>query len=292
MNKNLIKTITFMALCLIPLRSGASDMPQVRGSDTMVNLVQKLAEVYMQKNPGKHIAISGGGSGHGLSGLRNRTTDVANSSREIRQREIIDMKNRGVNPVGTVVARDCMTIVVNKDNMVDSLTLGQLGAIFRGNITNWKDVGGADMSITLYGRQSNSGTYVVFRERVLKDDYSFDMNRMNGNSQIVEAVKNDVSGIGYVGLGYARKSPDLKVVKVAVKQGEEYIDPANRSDVEAGKYPLIRPVYQYTDGIPSGNIRNFMLFELGPEGQKIVDDMGFLPVSEEYAENNIETSGL
>jgi phosphate transport system substrate-binding protein len=291
--KQYFKTVIALIMTTaLSMPAGARNMPQVRGSDTMVNLVQRMAEVYSEKNPGKFLSVTGGGSGNGLASLRNRTTDIANSSRDIREREIRDMQGKGVNPVGVVIAIDCITIVVNGDNPVDKLTFGQLGAIFRGDVKNWKEVGGADIPITLYGRQSNSGTYVVFRERVLKDNYSDRMYRMNGNSQIVEGIKADKSGIGYVGLGYAQKEPRIKDISLAEEEGAEYIDPNNRSDIEAGRYPLMRPVYQYTDGKPSGDIREFMLFELGPEGQKIVDDMGFIPVSKEYAEYNKQSAGL
>jgi phosphate transport system substrate-binding protein len=156
---------------------------------------------------------------------------------------------------------------------------------------NWKDVGGSDSPITLYGRQSNSGTYLVFRERAVKSDYSDRMNRMNGNSQIVEAVRSDASGIGFVGLGHAEKAKGLRIVDIAFGEDKEYISPTNRGDVESGKYLLARPVYQYTNGMPSGAIKDFIKFVLSPEGQKIVDEMGFIPVTEEYKAENLKILG-
>jgi phosphate transport system substrate-binding protein len=290
--KKFIAVSVFVALMIMANFSSAEKIPQVRGSDTMVNLVQVLAENYSQKYPDRHVAVTGGGSGNGLAGLRNRTADIANSSREIRPREIIDMKGKGVEPVGLVVGKDCITIVVNEGNKVNKLTIGQLGDIFRGEIVNWKEVGGDDLPITLYGRQSNSGTFLVFRERVVKSDYSDRMNRMNGNSQIVEAVKNDVSGIGFVGLGHAEKATRLRIVDIAAEEGQEYISPTNRSDVESGRYLLARPIYQYTNGTPSGSIKDFIEFALSPEGQKIVDEMGFIPVTEEYQEQNRKILGV
>jgi len=271
--------IVALVLTGIAIPAEAQDMIKVRGSDTMVNLVQRLAEVYMEKNPGKLLSITGGGSGNGLAGLRNRTTDIANSSREIRMKEIIDMNGKGVKPVGTAIGKDCITIVVNASNPVDKLTLAQLSAIYRGDVTNWKDVGGTDKPITMYGRQSNSGTYLHFKEHAVKADYSDKMYRMNGNAQIVESIKTDTTGIGYVGLGYALTTDGLKVVKIATAEGEEYIDPTNRADVDAGKYTLIRPVYQYTHGEPTGAINDFIQFELSQEGQRIVDEMGFIPLA-------------
>ena len=287
-----IMTVILMLTFIALPASGEEKILQIRGSDTIVNLVQKMVEVYLQKNPGKNMAVTGGGSGNGLAGLRNRTVDIADSSREIKQKEIIDMKGMGVNPVGIVIAKDCITIVVNENNKVSSLTIEQLGSIYRGEAANWKDVGGADMAITLYGRQSNSGTFEVFRKDVLGGEYSDNMKRMNGNSQIVESVASDESGIGFVGIGYAQNNPRLKVISIARKSGEEYVDPNNRGDVDSGKYPLVRPLYQYTDGVPSGAIRDFIEFELSPEGQKIVDDMGFIPVSKDYEEENRRIAGI
>ncbi|MBF0252971.1 MAG: phosphate ABC transporter substrate-binding protein [Candidatus Omnitrophica bacterium] len=278
----------FIALMLITIsaNSKAEENLQIRGSDTMVNLIQRMAEVYMEKYPEKKVAVTGGGSGTGIAGLRNRTVDIANSSREMKGRELVDSKAKGVDPVLIVVGVDCITIVVNESNKVDKLTNAQLGAIFRGDIVNWKEVGGDDMPITLYGRQSNSGTFVQFREDVLKSDYSDEMRRMNGNSQIIESVKNDKSGIGYVGLGHAKHSTGSKVLKIATMEGEEYIDPTVLKTDEVKKYSIIRTLIQYTNGKPEGSTKDFIEFELSPEGQKVCEEMGFLPLNEEYAKQN------
>lgn len=291
-NSTKIMTMVIAATLMVSTVAADEKMVQVRGSDTIVNLVQRLAEVYSQANPGKDIAVTGGGSGNGLAGLRNRTVDIANSSRDIKRKEIIDMNGMGVNPIGIIIARDCITIVVNKDNPVDKLTIDQLGSLFRGEISNWKDVGGADLPITLYGRQSNSGTYEVFRTAVLGGEYSETMRRMNGNSQIAESVANDKSGIGFVGIAYALDNPQLTVVKIAAKDGAEYIDPADRSNVDSGKYYLVRPLYQYTDGIPSGAIMDFIKFEVSPDGQKIVDEMGFIPITRDDENENRRIAGI
>ena len=183
-------------------------------------------------------------------------------------------------------------MIVNEKNKVDKLTIAQLSGIFRGVVTNWKEVGGDDMPITLYGRQSNSGTYEVFKEVVVDGEYSEKMQRTNGNSQIVEGVKNDSSGIGYVGIGYLQDASGVKAIRIAASEQTGYIDPRNRSDVVTGKYPITRPLYQYTDGIPSGPIKDFIKFELSPEGQKIVDDTGFIPLTKEYEEANKRTIGI
>jgi len=283
--------IAIVAFMVLPAH-GEEKLLQIKGSDTIVNLVQKMAEAYSEKNPGKPVSVNGGGSGTGLAGLRNRTTDIADSSRPIRQREIIDMKAKGVNPVSIVIGIDCITLIVNKKNKVDKLTFGQLGAIFRGEITNWKDVGGDDMPISLYGRQSNSGTNEVFKETVVNGEYADTMKRMNGNAQIVEGIKSDSSGIGYVGLGFAQNGPELKALRIAASEKAEYIDPNNRDDVVAGRYPLTRPLYQYTDGAPSGATMDFIKFELSSEGQKMVEEMGFIPITKNYVEENKRNAGI
>lgn len=193
--------IGILILIMTPLKVKADDVLQIRGSDTMLNLIQKMAETYVKKNPAQNLAVTGGGSGVGISGLRNRTVDIADASREITKREIIDLESKGVQVNRIIIGRDCITIIVNRKNKVAKLTTDQVGAIFRGDITNWKDVGGNDMEITLYGRQSNSGTYFDLREFILKGEYSVKMRSMNGNSQIIESIKVDESGIGYVGRG-------------------------------------------------------------------------------------------
>ncbi len=294
MTRNLKMTAVFLAITVMTAvpPSEANQQLQVRGSDTMVNLIQRMAEVYMQKNPEKNIVVTGGGSGTGIAGLRNRTVDIADSSREIRNREITDSRAKGVDPVHIIVARDCITIVVNKSNNADKLTVGQLGAIFRGDITNWKDVGGDDMPITLYGRQSNSGTFVLFREEVLKGDYSDKMRRMNGNAQIIETIKTDKTGIGYVGVGHAKNSSGLGVISVAKNEDAEYIDPTRISPDETDRYPIARRLNQYTNGKPAGESREFITFELSPEGQRICEEMGFFPVSKEDEERNRQMLGV
>ncbi len=277
---------------VVSLPALSQEMVQVRGSDTMVNVVQRMAEVYMQNNPGRYIAVTGGGSGTGIAAITNKTVDIANASRDIRQQEIIRARNSGVEPTRVVIGMDCITVVVNGDNNVDRLTVAQLGAIFRGEITNWKDVGGADMPITLYGRQSNSGTFVFFRDVVLKGDYSDRMNRMNGTSQIVEAVRADRTGIGYIGLGHARAARGLRVVRLALREGGEYADPTNPAHIAEGKYPIIRTLNQYIDGMPEGRIKDFLSFEVSPEGQKIMSEMGFVPIPSEYVEYNRTNAGV
>ena len=191
--RRIVVLVTFITLTLgcFCSSSWAQNTIQIKGSDSEVNLVQRLAEVFMEKNPGVNISVTGGGSGTGIAALLNKTTDIANSSRDLEPKEMDAFKKDGVNPFRVVFATDAVSAIVHPSNPVTKLTLPQLGKIFKGQVTNWKEVGGKDEKISLYGRQSNSGTFVFFREHVLKADYSPKMKAMNGNSQIAEAVKRD-----------------------------------------------------------------------------------------------------
>ena len=284
--KRLIVAFVGASLLLAGASVSSADMLQIKGSDTLINIVQRLAEVYMEQNPEKNVAVTGGGSGTGIAALINGKCDIANASRTMKSKEVDRAKDQGVSPKRIVIAMDGLSVIVNPNNPVTQLTIDEVGKIFRGDVTNWKDVGGSDMPITMYGRQSNSGTFVFFRDAVLKADYSAKMNRMNGNAQIVEAIKNDASGIGYVGVGYVKSAPGLTVVKIAASADAEYASPLNSADVKSGAYPIARPLNQYIDGTPSEAVKDFIAFELSPDGQKIVEEEGFFQLPGEYLEYN------
>jgi phosphate transport system substrate-binding protein len=293
--KKHIKIVTLFTLALFLCASTGHTqrgMVQIKGSDTLINLVQRLSEVYMDKNPGNYIAVTGGGSGTGIAALMNGKTDIANASRLMKPKEITNAMNRGVDPKRVVIALDGLSVIVNGDNPVTKMTMDEIGKIFRGEVTNWSELGGDNRPINLYGRQSNSGTFVLFRDMVLKGDYSPRMKRMNGNSQIVEAVKADKTGIGYVGVGYVKNAKGIWVVKVAAHAGAPYADPLNPNDVKTGKYPIARPLNQYLDGSPTGAVRDFIAFELSPEGQRIVEEEGFFPIPKEYIDYNRKNAGI
>ena len=269
----------------------AADMIQIKGSDSEVNLVQRLAEVFMQKNPGIDIAVTGGGAGTGIAALINKKTDIAHSSRDMSKKEMEAAKKAGVTPIAVAFATDGISVITHPDNPVKKLTLEQLGKLFSGKAKNWKEVGGPDMPFSLYGRQSNSGTYVFFREFVVKADYSPQMKSMNGNAQIVEAVQRDKAGIGYVAVGYVvdvkgNVKPGLQLLAVAKDAQSEAYTPDKMENVMSGKYPISRPLYQFMNGKPSGKLAEFVKFELSPEGQKIVRDKGFFPVQDKWMEFN------
>ncbi len=215
-------TLGVAALAMVVVAAPAQKkMVQIKGSDTMVNLVQILAEEYMAKNPGAALAVLGGGSGTGITAIINQTCDIANHSREWKQKEIDQAWEKGVQPRFFVIAVDGLSIIVHESNPLERLTMVELGAIYRGEIKNWKMVGGPDKPVSLYGRQSNSGTYVFMQEHVLGNkNYSTDMKEMNGNAQIIEGVLQDEAAIGYVGVGYlfdrnGKVRKGLKVLNIA-----------------------------------------------------------------------------
>ena len=283
--------IVIGSLALVGAEAQSQKMIQVKGSDSEVNLVQKLAEVFMQKNPGVNIAVTGGGSGTGIAALINKTTDIANSSRDLSPKEEEAAKKAGVSPFRVVFATDGISAIVHPDNPVNKLTLEQLGKIFKGDITNWKEVGGPDAKISLYGRQSNSGTYVFFREFVVKGDYSPHKKSMNGNAQIVEAIVRDKAGIGYVAVGYVvnekgELKPGLKILDIAKDAQSHAFSPAVMENVMTGKYSISRPLNQYLVGKPTGKLLDFIKFELSDEGQQIVRKQGFFPVQKNWMEFN------
>ncbi len=290
MNK-IILAATMLALLLTAGNVHAEEMIQIKGSDTLINLVQRLAEEYMADNPDTYIAITGGGSGTGIAALINNKTDIANASRGMKSKEVEQAVASGVNPSRVVIAMDGLSVITNGRNPVKRLTLQQVGSIFKGEITNWSQVGGPDLPVTLYGRQSNSGTFVFFRDAVLKGEYSAKMNRMNGNAQIVEALKQDESGIGYVGVGYVKDARGINVLELASRKGAPYASPLDSAAVKSGKYPIARPLNQFINGKPEGAVRDFIEFELSPAGQRIVEEEGFFPIPNEYEQLN-EQAGL
>jgi phosphate transport system substrate-binding protein len=267
-------------------------MIQVKGSDTMVNLVQILAEEFMSKNPGSALAIMGGGSGTGITAIINGTCDIATHSREWKQKELDLAWEKGVKPRFFVVAVDGLSIIVNEKNPLDKMTTPQVGSLYRGEIKNWKVIGGPDKAVSLYGRQSNSGTYTFLQEHVLGNkNYSLDVKEMNGNAQIIESVIQDEGGIGYVGVGYlfdqnGKIRKGIKVLNISKDASSEVFSPLDKQNIDSGKYPISRPLYEATNGKPNAAVAGFLTFETGPEGQKIVEREGFFTISEAHKAQN------
>jgi phosphate transport system substrate-binding protein len=255
---------------------------QIKGSDTMVNLGQAWAEKYMEKNPGEFVAVTGGGSGTGLTSLINRSCDIAMSSRNIKEKEIALAKQKGVSPFEIKVALDGLAVVVNPSNPVSRLTLDQLAAIFTGKISNWKEVGGKDSKIVILSREVNSGTHVYFKEHVLRkndpasgEEFAPAALMLSSSQAIADEVAQNAAAIGYYGMGYI--SNKQKTLRVARDEKSEYISP-HIDNVINGRYPISRPLFLYTNGEPQGLVKKFIDFVLSPEGQDIVLKTDFVPV--------------
>lgn len=245
----------------------------VEGSDTMVNLANSWAEAFMTENPGVNIAVKGGGSGNGIAALINGTADLANASREIKPEEMEEARAKGENPVATAVARDGIAVVVNPANPVTELSIEQLGKIYRGEITNWKEVGGPDKAIVVLSRDSSSGTYEYFKEVVVGKESNFAKGAklLASTQAIVDETKVNDAAVGYIGVGYV--TADLKVIAV---EGVA----ASVETVLDGTYPISRELYVYSNGAPADAVKAYVDWILSPAGQKIVEDEGFVPIGD------------
>ena len=248
----------------------------VKGSDTMVILAQRWAEEYMKAHGDVSVQVTGGGSGTGISALINGTTDICNSSRPMKSSERDKLKSR-YSSLGVEIkaAKDGITLYVNDNNPVSELSLDQIKQIYLGTITNWKQVGGADGKIILYGRENSSGTYVYFRDFVLGgSDYSPIMQSLPGTAAVVNAVSKDKAGIGYGGAAYAK---GIKVVKVK-KDASSPAYEASAETIGNGVYPITRYLYMYTRSRPTGAMKAYIDWILSDEGQKIVSKVGYFPI--------------
>lgn len=257
-------------LLAVPLAARAGTVT-IKGSDTMVILVQRWAEEFMKKNPGTRVQVTGGGSGTGIAALINGQTALAASSRSMKDAEKAKLKGGAHHEVA--VAKDGVAFFVNEKNPAPALTTDQLKAIYLGDLTNWKAVGGPDAPIVVYSRESSSGTYVFVKEHLLKnEDFAAAAQTLPGTAAVVNAVAKDKNGIGYGGAAYGKGIRELKV-----KLGAEEVAPSPEN-VKSGKYPLSRDLYFYARGKPEGEAAKFIEFCLSPEGQALVESVGYFKV--------------
>ncbi|MDD3814806.1 MAG: PstS family phosphate ABC transporter substrate-binding protein [Desulfocapsaceae bacterium] len=259
--------------------AGSQKMISIKGSDTMVHLTSSWAEQFMGLNPDAQISVTGGGSGTGIAALLNGTTDICASSREIQGKEKELAAQKKIDLVEHAVARDGLAIIVNPANSVAELSMEQLRKIFIGEYANWKEVGGPDLPIIVLSRESSSGTFVFFQEHVLKKaDYTPRARLLAGTSALVQSVEADKGAIAYVGLAYALDAK-TKVKIVAVKSADDVaaVLPSDET-VRAGHYPVARPLYLYTNGSSSPEVKAFVDFCLSDAGQKIVTETGYIAV--------------
>jgi phosphate transport system substrate-binding protein len=248
----------------------------VKGSDTMVILAQRWAEVYMAEHTGVSIQVTGGGSGTGISALINGTTDICNSSRPMKPAERQKLKER-YNSLGIEIksARDGLAIYVHPSSPIQELSIPQVRDIYLGKITNWKDVGGPDAKILLYGRENNSGTYEYFRDHVLEGkDFAVSMQTLPGTAAVVNAVSKDKLGIGFGGAAYGKGIRELKIKKDAKTKA---VAPTAES-IKSGEYPISRYLYLYLKARPTGEMKAYIDWILSAEGQKLVTDVGYFPI--------------
>jgi phosphate transport system substrate-binding protein len=262
--------LSIIAFLLIGGASFAADSIVIKGSTTVLPVAQGTLEAFMKANPGVQMSLSGGGSGEGIKALIDKTTDIATSSREIKGKEIELAKFKGVNPVAHVVAFDAIIPVVHPKNKVSSLTVDQLGQIYQGKITNWKELGGDDLKIVVISRDSSSGTFESWDHFVMKKAKVTPRAQMlASNGALVTAVAKNKYAIAYLGIGYLNKS-----VKPLQVNGVT----ASLQTAMSREYPFSRELYMFTDGEPQGNVAKYIAFVKSVNGQKIVAREGFVPL--------------
>lgn len=263
-----------IALLAIATLANAQNI-KIKGSDTVLPLAQKEAEVFNKKG-GAKISVTGGGSGVGIACLIDGSTDIASSSRKIKMDEKLKLQDAGKKYKEVVIAKDALSIVVNPSNPVNQLTREQIEGIFTGKITNWKEVGGADLKIVVYSRETSSGTYEFFKEFVMaKKNYTSSALNMPATGAIVQSVSQTKGAIGYIGLAYDNNG--VKQLKVSYDKGKTYVMPS-MATAKNKTYPIIRPLFLYYNVKDEAKVKPFLDFCLSKEGQVIVEKTGYVPL--------------
>ena len=254
------------------LTAARGDAIVIKGSDTLgAKLVPQLAEQFKAQHPGTTFDVAAEGSATGFAALIDKTAAIGMASRPAKPEEIANGKAKGVDLKETIVAYDGIAVIVNTANSIKGLTKKQVEQIFTGEITDWSAVGGSGGKISVYTRNTSSGTYAEFKELAMKKrDYAPDSQKLAGNEQIAQEVGKNPNGVGYVGLAYTKAS-GIRVVPI------DGASPSKGS-VLAKSYPYARPTFFYTNGEPIGVVKEFIDFTVGPEGQKIVEQVGFVPI--------------
>ncbi|MFI5218159.1 MAG: phosphate ABC transporter substrate-binding protein [Bacteroidia bacterium] len=263
-----------VALCLS--MAASAQKITIKGSDTVLPLSQKEAEDYMKANAGKSITVIGGGSGVGIAALMDGTTDIGMSSRKLKMDEKLKMQEAGKAYKEVIVAYDALSVIVNPANKISQLTREQIEGIFTGKIKNWKEVGGDDMQIIVYSRETSSGTYEFFKERVLNNkNYASSALMMPATGAIVQSVSQTKGAIGYIGLAYMENS--VKDLKVSYDKGKTYVL-ASYDNAKNKTYPIVRPLFYYYTTKVESIVKPFIDFVLSSTGQKIVKEVGYIDI--------------
>jgi phosphate transport system substrate-binding protein len=242
----------------------------------MVILGQRWAETYMKENPALTIEVTGGGSGTGIAALINGSTDICEASRPMKDKEKDDVKaKRNAPAIEIPVALDALAVYVNAKSPLKEISIPALAKVYLGETKNWKDVGGPNHAIILYGRENNSGTYGYFKEHVLTNkDFAPAVQTLAGTSAVVNAVKGDEFGVGYGGIAYME---GIRALKVRKDDASPAIEP-KLDTAQDGSYPISRFLYFYTAGEPEGNVKKFVDWVKGAEGQKVIGEVGYYPL--------------
>ena len=284
--KNLLALTLLLSVLLLTPGTQARTAIQNKGSDTLVNVAQAWAEAYSKKVPEVAIAVSGGGSGTGIAAMINGTVDIANASRRMKKKEIELAKERGQMPVEHIVGYDALAVFIHPDNPVESLSIEQLAKIYRRGkeYDNWSDLGievpkCKGNAIVVVSRQNNSGTYVYFQKAVLgeKGKYRQGTLDMHGSKDVVDLVEKTPCAIGYSGLAYA--TDHVKMVCIFTEDGGPCVHPSVETASDRS-YPIARPLFMYTNGEPTGEIKKYLDWILSDEGQCIILEKGYAPVRE------------
>lgn len=268
--KTICSTLLIALLAASPVRG-----QRIKGSDTVLPLSQELSELYMKHYPQATVTVTGGGSGVGISALLEGTTDIAMASRRIKFGEKMKMKKAHHTPEEVVVAYDALAVIVNPANPVKQLTREQLEGIFRGKITNWRQVGGPDMKIVVYSRETSSGTYEFFKESVLQNkNYMPGVLSMPATGAVIQSVRQTKGAIGYVGLAYLNKY--VKALAVSYDGGKHYVLPSVQTAMRK-QYPVVRPLYYYFDQSAEARVKPFLQFIQTAEARALTLKLGFIP---------------
>ena len=250
---------------------------KIKGSDTVLPISQKVAEVFMKKNAGSNISVVGGGSGVGLASLVDGTTDIAMASRSIKMAEKMKLNDAGKTVKEVTIAKDALSVIVNPSNKVTQLTREQLEDIYTGKTKNWKEVGGDDMPIVIYSRESSSGTFEFFKEHVCGNkNYASTALMMPATGAIVQSVSQTKGAIGYVGFAYMEKS--VKALKVSYDKGKTFVEPTVEN-VKNKTYPISRPLFYYYITSSEKTVKPYIDFILSAEGQKLVAEVGYISLN-------------
>lgn len=246
----------------------------IRGSDTLVNLSAGWAEAFMNANPGVMVSVSGGGSSTGFAALIDGSVDLGTASRPIKETERQALADKGTPAVEHVVALDAVTMIVHPSSPITSLTMAELADLLTGRITNWSALGGPDQKVTVYSRETSSGTYAFVREHVMDDaDYVASARLMPSTEAILQAVAQDIGGIGYIGLGYL--TDEVRALTVAADAASSPVE-ATTENAADGTYPLARNLLVYSAGEPGELAQAFLNFCVSEPGKAITEEMGFV----------------